>query len=144
MEYKDKIIAELDRRLLYIRSLKIDSDYYNAQIIAYGELLDFINSLPLKPASEDLAEVVEEYTKDDTLKPWRSLCKTTFRAGARWDREQFLAKAEKWFMEHINISQEVDANENGEPLADSYIKYAKARIEAANEMFESFKKGMEE
>ena len=56
--------------------------------------------------------------------------------------KDFMEKVEKWFMEHANIAQEVETDENGEPLADSYIKYAKARIEAAKEMFESFKQAM--
>ena len=51
----------------------------------------------------------------------------------------FIEKAKKWFIEHTNISKEIETNEDGEPLADSYIKYAKARFDAANEMFENFK-----
>ena len=53
--------------------------------------------------------------------------------------DALLRKAKEWFIEHVNISQDVATNENGEPLADSYIKYAKARLDAANEMFENFK-----
>ena len=51
-------------------------------------------------------------------------------------------KARKWFIEHVNVSQEVDINEDGEPLADSYIKYAQERLNAANEIFENFIKYM--
>jgi hypothetical protein len=58
--------------------------------------------------------------------------------------DAFIEKAKKWFIEHTNISQEIETNEDGEPLADSYIKYAKARLDAANEMFENFKKYMKE
>lgn len=53
--------------------------------------------------------------------------------------DTFIEKAKQWFIEHTNISQEIETNEDGEPLADSYIKYAKARFDAANEMFENFK-----
>ena len=53
--------------------------------------------------------------------------------------DAIIEKARKWFIEHTNISQEVDINEDGEPMADSYIKYAKARLDAANEIFENFK-----
>lgn len=56
--------------------------------------------------------------------------------------DSFIEKAKEWFIEHVNIPQEVETNEYGEPLADSYIKYAKARLNAANEMFENFKKYM--
>lgn len=40
-----------------------------------------------KPVSKDLDEAAEEYTKDDTLKPWRNLCKEAFKAGARWKEQ---------------------------------------------------------
>ena len=56
--------------------------------------------------------------------------------------DAFIEKARKWFIKRTNISQEIETNEDGEPLADSYIKYAKARLDAANEIFESFKKYM--
>jgi hypothetical protein len=57
--------------------------------------------------------------------------------------DAFIERAKEWFIEHINIPQDVETNEDGEPLADSYIKYAKARLDAANEMFENFKTYME-
>lgn len=56
--------------------------------------------------------------------------------------DDFIEKAKKWFIKHTNISQEIETNEDGEPLADSYIKYTKARFDAANEMFENFKNYM--
>ena len=57
--------------------------------------------------------------------------------------DAFIEKAKEWFIEHVNIPQDVETNEDGEPLADSYIKYAKARFDAANEIFENFKNYME-
>ena len=36
----------------------------------------------------ELEKVAEEYVKDDTLKPWRNLCKEAFMAGARWQEKQ--------------------------------------------------------
>jgi len=56
--------------------------------------------------------------------------------------DSFFEKAKDWFITHVNIPQDVATNEDGEPLADSYIKYAKARFNAANEMFENFKNYM--
>lgn len=56
--------------------------------------------------------------------------------------DAFMEKAKEWFIEHVNIPQDVATNEDGEPLADSYIKYAKARFNAANEMYENFKNYM--
>jgi len=57
--------------------------------------------------------------------------------------DAFIEKAKEWFIEHVNIPQDVETNDDGEPLADSYIKYAKARFDAANEIFENFKNYME-
>ena len=72
-----------------------------------------------------------------------NLCATAqregFVMGANWWQEQLLNKAKVWFNEHANIPYEVQTNEDGEPLADSYIDYCKKRLEAGNEMFEAFK-----
>ena len=56
--------------------------------------------------------------------------------------DSFFEKAKDWFITHVNIQQDVETNEDGEPLAGSYIKYAKERFDAANEMFENFKNYM--
>lgn len=56
--------------------------------------------------------------------------------------DAFIEKAREWFIEHTNISQEIETNEDGEPLAASYIKYAEERFDAANEIFEDFKNYM--
>lgn len=56
--------------------------------------------------------------------------------------DAFIDKARKWFIGHTNIFQEVDTNEDGEPMADSYIQYAQERLNAANEIFENFKNYM--
>ena len=56
--------------------------------------------------------------------------------------DAFIEKAKKWFIEHTNISQEIETNEDGEPLADSYLKYAELRLNAANEIFADFEKYM--
>ena len=65
-------------------------------------------------------------------------------AGYEQAEKDFMEKAKQWFMEHANIAQEIETNEDGEPLARSYINYAKARIEAAKDMFKSFKQAMSE
>jgi hypothetical protein len=46
--------------------------------------------------------------------------------------------------DRINIPYSVETNEDGEPLADSYIEYAKKRLEAANKIIEEFIKVMAE
>lgn len=72
-----------------------------------------------------------------------SYCRNTDEDVEYIRKDAFIEKAKKWFIEHTNISQEIETNEDEEPLADSYIKYAKARLDAANEMFENFKTYME-
>ena len=87
--------------------------------------------------------------EDKALEAWNNyklrehpMYRQSYIDGYKQAEKDLMEKAEKWFMEHANIAQEVETDENGEPLADSYIKYAKARIEAAKEMFESFKQAM--
>lgn len=58
-------------------------------------------------------------------------------------KDAFFEKAKQWFIEHTNISYEVETNKNGEPIASSYIDFAKKRLDAANEFFDSFKAFME-
>lgn len=67
----------------------------------------------------------------------------TFADAIKYGYEQaqqdLMGKAKRWFTEYTNIPYEVETNEDGEPLSDSYIQYAKAKLDAANEMFEKFK-----
>lgn len=58
--------------------------------------------------------------------------------------EEILSKATQWFRDHINIDQKVETAENGEPMADSYIAYAKARLEEADRIAEEFKNYIKE
>lgn len=62
--------------------------------------------------------------------------KTGYMCGAK----EFADKAVTWLRDRINIPYDVAADENGEPLADSYIDYAKKRLDTANEIIEEFKK----
>lgn len=67
-----------------------------------------------------------------------------FEQGVDWAEKDMIERACKWLKERIDISYSVATNENGEPLADSYIDYAKKRLEAANQVIEEFRKVMEE
>lgn len=75
----------------------------------------------------------KEYEDEWMYSPWGEGCVEYTQTDA------LLRKAKEWFIEHVNIPQDVATNEDGEPLADSYINYAKERFNAANEMFENFK-----
>ena len=55
--------------------------------------------------------------------------------------DAFIEKACKFISDRVDIPFNVECS-NGEPLADSYIKYASSRLEAANKIIEDFKKYM--
>ena len=55
--------------------------------------------------------------------------------------DAFIKKACKFISDRVDIPFNVECS-NGEPLADSYIKYASSRLEAANKIIEDFKKYM--
>lgn len=58
--------------------------------------------------------------------------------------DEIISRAAQWLMDHIGVPGEVETNEDGEPLAMSYIEHAKRRIEVANEIIEDFKNFMRE
>lgn len=45
----------------------------------------------------------------------------------------------QFFIEHISPGVEVETNENGEPLAESFIEASKARFAAAEKAYARFK-----
>ena len=56
-------------------------------------------------------------------------------------QDAFIEKACKFISDRVDIPFNVECS-NGELLADSYIKYASSRLEAANKIIEDFKKYM--
>ena len=67
-----------------------------------------------------------------------------YKAGYMLGASEMFEKAKKWLIDHINIDQAVETNKDGEPMAASYIDYAKKRLEIANEIAAEFQKAMEE
>ena len=61
-----------------------------------------------------------------------------YKSGYMCGAKEFTEKAINWLRDRVNIPYTVETNEDGEPLADSYIDYAKKRLEAANEIIEQF------
>ena len=55
--------------------------------------------------------------------------------------DAFVEKACKFISDRVDIPFNVECS-NGDPLADSYSKYALARLEAANKTIEEFKNYM--
>lgn len=56
--------------------------------------------------------------------------------------DAFIEKACEYINKLIDIPHNIDCADNGEPLADSYIDYAKERLEVANKIIEDFKEYM--
>lgn len=46
----------------------------------------------------------------------------------------------RFLVEHISSGVEVETNENGEPLAESFIAAGEARLKAAEEVFDQYKR----
>jgi hypothetical protein len=65
-----------------------------------------------------------------------------YKAGYMLGSREMYDKAEQWLKDRINIDQNVETNEDGEPMARSYIDYAMKRLEAANEIAKQFKQSM--
>ena len=55
-----------------------------------------------------------------------------------------IERAAKWLRDHVNVPAEVRTDENGEPYAEDYIKYAQERLETANAIIEDFKNAMKD
>ena len=56
--------------------------------------------------------------------------------------DAFINKACEYINKLIDIPHNIEYADNGEPLAGSYIDYAKERLEAANKIIEEFRKYM--
>lgn len=67
-----------------------------------------------------------------------------YKAGYMLGVKEFSEKAVTWLRDRVNIPYDVETNEDGEPMADSYIDYAKKRLETANEIIEEFLRSMME
>lgn len=50
------------------------------------------------------------------------------------------AVLKQFLIEHISTDAVVETNENGEPLAESFIAAGEARLKAAEEVFSKYKK----
>ena len=67
-----------------------------------------------------------------------------YKKGYMTGSVEMYEKACAWLRDRVNIPYDVETNEDGEPMADSYIDYAKKRLEAAEEIISEFTKAMEE
>ena len=74
----------------------------------------------------------------------RNALRIGYQQGYEQAEKDTIERAIKWLIDRIDVSCSVSTNENGEPLADSYIDYAEKRLEAANKIVDEFRKAMEE
>ena len=64
----------------------------------------------------------------------RSFAETHFCEGAQY----VLDKDREWFTLYLDIHHQVKTDENGEPLASSYIEHAKKRLEEVELLTNNF------
>lgn len=73
-----------------------------------------------------------------------------FISGSKWadsNPQENLIDIEKacnWLKDRISIPYEGNTNENGEPFAGDYIKFAMERLKRAEEFCKEFKNAMKE
>ena len=100
------------------------------------KLIDFINSLPEEPVSEDLEKVAEKYantdcnylnelvTEYDGTEHWiddKVFVEEAFKAGAQWKEQQMIDKAVKWLKANdigYNYSESSYDHDDGKMIDD--------------------------
>ena len=66
-----------------------------------------------------------------------------FENGMKEADRTMLDRACEWLKLRISIDVPIETNENGEPLADSWIKAQMERAKAAEELIAEFRQAME-
>ncbi len=63
-----------------------------------------------------------------------------YEAGADYGYKYAMDNVCRWLHDHITCNKPIiEYNEDGQPLAESFLAHAKARCEAADEVVERFK-----
>lgn len=68
--------------------------------------------------------------------------KANYKAGAEYGYNLAIEKVCEYLKFFINVPDEVETNENGEPLATSFIEVSMKRIKAAEEFANNLKQAM--
>ena len=126
MTDKEKIIAEIDRRLLKETAFN-DGELEHEYKCALKDIKRFINTLPPKPVSEGLEEKINELNK---RYPEVSFAKLTRIAVSvdRWEKELSINRACEWLKDNIHKYLYVCDGEAGFPTAE-FVKYFKQAME---------------
>lgn len=109
-------------------------------ILKNGDIIDIINNDDCSAAryiNKETSEYVYDEEIEHVINDDMSL-EAVYRKGF----ENAIDKAAEWIKMRINIDMPVETNEDGEPLAESYINYAMERLKVAEEVAEGFKKDM--
>lgn len=73
---------------------------------------------------------------------FNSIISDVFKEGAEYGYNLAIERVCEYLKFFINVSDEVETNENGEPLADSFIEVNMKRIKAAEEFANNLKQAM--
>lgn len=120
MTDKELIKQEIESYKESMKGLEPHSDFRRGQITAYNQIMQFIDSLPEEPASEDLEEEIKNYFSNwlTDLDNHKEFLLQFAHHFAEWqkqkDMQDFLEKAEKFFKNelYVSISDQVCSHNN--------------------------------
>lgn len=105
MTDKKLIRQEIERRIdLYSIAEKDDSTF--ARMGELSSLIDFIDSLPKEPASEDLEEEIENYIKDSLAIKFPTTDKEQIKADIRYIAHHFAEWQKQKDQETIELAED--------------------------------------
>ena len=88
---------------------------------------------------EEIIQASIEFSRNS--KAHRLRCRN-FEKGAEWADRTMLDRACEWLRFRVCVNMPIETNENGEPLADSWIKAQMERVKAAEEFIAEFRQAM--
>lgn len=91
--------------------------------------------------SEEIQKLIDEETGIDNY--GSSDYQIGVCDGVRFADKTMLDRACEWLRFRVIVDMPIETNENGEPLADSWIKVQMERAKAAEEFIAEFRKAME-
>lgn len=92
----------------------------------------------MKRKEEIVTQAAKEQSQLYQPPEWRA----GFISGANWADKTMLDRACEWLKLRISVDVPIKTNENGEPLADSWIEAQMERAKAAEEFIAEFRKAM--
>ena len=95
-----------------------------------------------KPVRKTKKHIAEEAKRFSFLYPSESK-EMFFIYGAEWANKTMLDRACEWLKLRISVDVPIETNENGEPLADSWVKAQMERAKAVEEFITAFRQAME-